>query len=265
MPVTLFQCKPVDGYWERFSSLDPTHPDCIVHTNAFADGSGVPNIITDILMLLLPLLFVWQLQLRNSQMIALLGVFALGIFNIIISIVRLVYTLKFSLVSPDYTWDFTQAGFWTMLECSLAIICANLPTLRPLLDLLLHGAIQGRSRSLRPQPMSGKLAPSPFPASVHARLPPKNGSIWPSVKSASGSEEEDEDHLLRRDSEDPWVIRGDAKSVAPGRSTERSPQAHKAGEQVDLELRDLEGGVKRAINVGAFTPLDGREERQIDM
>lgn len=50
----------------------------------------------------------------------------------IISIVRLFY-LKISRDSHDPTWDSVPASYWTVVELNCGILCACLPTLRPLL------------------------------------------------------------------------------------------------------------------------------------
>lgn len=50
----------------------------------------------------------------------------------IISIVRLFY-LKISRDSHDPTWDSVPATYWTVIELNCGILCACLPTLRPLL------------------------------------------------------------------------------------------------------------------------------------
>ena len=50
----------------------------------------------------------------------------------IISIVRLLY-LKIAKDSHDNSWDSVPATYWTVVELNIGIVCACLPTLRPLL------------------------------------------------------------------------------------------------------------------------------------
>jgi hypothetical protein len=54
--------------------------------------------------------------------------------------------------STDPAWDNTDTSLWSMIECSVAVICASLPALRPLLTKLsprLFGSI-GTQRSDKP-------------------------------------------------------------------------------------------------------------------
>lgn len=48
--VTIFQCTPVSGFWNRNKPAD-----CTVSDYAFFIGNAVPNIVTDLALLLLPL------------------------------------------------------------------------------------------------------------------------------------------------------------------------------------------------------------------
>ncbi|KAI9655564.1 MAG: hypothetical protein M1821_005357 [Bathelium mastoideum] len=135
--VGIFLCKPVSGFWERYSPTNPTHPDCSINSNEYFDGNAIPNIITDAAILILPLPFIWNLQLRRSQKVALTGIFALGIFVIIISILRLIWVARLDLASPDITWNFIPSETWSSVEPNIAVLCGNLPVLKPILNLIL--------------------------------------------------------------------------------------------------------------------------------
>ena len=50
----------------------------------------------------------------------------------IISIVRL-FTLRSAIDTHDPTWDNSPTSYWTIVELNCGILCACLPTLRPLL------------------------------------------------------------------------------------------------------------------------------------
>ncbi|EAQ93100.1 hypothetical protein CHGG_01335 [Chaetomium globosum CBS 148.51] len=85
------------------------------------------NIITDIVIFVLPLPALCRLNLRRGQKLALLGVFSLGFFTCAISVIRIQY-LK---LSADVTWDNVGASCWSIGEVCSGITCACLPTLRP--------------------------------------------------------------------------------------------------------------------------------------
>ncbi|KAI4224930.1 MAG: hypothetical protein L6R36_004289 [Xanthoria steineri] len=141
--MTIFQCKPVSGFWNR------TKPAiCNVDSQKFFIGNAIPNILTDVALMVLPLPYIWQLNRSKSQKIALAGVFLLGGFVIIVSIVRCVILVGIDLKSVDLNYNFAPLGVWTETEANIAILCACLPSCRPILSFILTG-------SLRPTGPSG--------------------------------------------------------------------------------------------------------------
>lgn len=75
--------------------------------------------------------------MRLATKIALSMVFALGIFDIIISIVRITYVTKVNF--HDVTYDDYNAQVWTVVEVSIAIIVACLPICRVVIQHFLPG------------------------------------------------------------------------------------------------------------------------------
>ncbi|KAK8124078.1 hypothetical protein PG999_003996 [Apiospora kogelbergensis] len=143
--VTILQCIPIHAFWQRYDPFNPMDPKqfrCGVELSPFFNGNSIPNIVTDSFVVLLPLPYVWQLQLRRSQRIAVGGIFALGAFVTIVSIVRLKLILNVDLLSADITWNFNDTIIWTNIETNTAIICACLPALKPLLTLALKGTLK---------------------------------------------------------------------------------------------------------------------------
>lgn len=70
--VSVFQCTPIEKAW---NTTLPGH--CIDLKKSFI-GNGVPNMLTDIAILLLPLKEVWNLQSTRLQKVQLSFVFLLG-------------------------------------------------------------------------------------------------------------------------------------------------------------------------------------------
>ena len=67
----LLECIPIHSLWD----FGPGH--CI-DLQAFFLGSGIPNVILNTVILVLPLPMIWTLQIERSQKIALSSVFLLG-------------------------------------------------------------------------------------------------------------------------------------------------------------------------------------------
>jgi len=70
--VAIFQCKPVTLQWNK--KLDGT---CINQLEYYR-YVRVPNVIHDLVMLVLPLPVVWKLRIAIRQKIALMSVFLFG-------------------------------------------------------------------------------------------------------------------------------------------------------------------------------------------
>ncbi|KAL8375645.1 hypothetical protein RB595_006973 [Gaeumannomyces hyphopodioides] len=140
--VSIFTCVPVHAQWDRLDPINPMSPadfTCGVDSSKFFIGNSVPTIVTDAFIVALPAPYVWKLQLRMSQKIAILGIFLLGAFVTIISMIRFNFIMRVDLTSPDITWNFSNAIIWTNAEGNIAVVCCCLPSLKPILNLMLHG------------------------------------------------------------------------------------------------------------------------------
>lgn len=127
--TTIFQCSPVEGFWDK-----SVNPRCSVDVYAFFIGNAVPNIVTDWALLLLPIPYIWRLHQNRFEKLGLCGIFMLGGFICIISIVRLyiMATQLFHTQSTDVTWLFIGSSTWTAVEVNIGIVSACLPSLRPI-------------------------------------------------------------------------------------------------------------------------------------
>ena len=70
----LFSCVPVNAFWEK--SLYPSSR-CI-NIPGYYLGVAVPNIATDVVLLIFPLPLIWGLHLAKSQKIAVTGIFVIA-------------------------------------------------------------------------------------------------------------------------------------------------------------------------------------------
>ncbi|KAG4435113.1 hypothetical protein IFR05_009400 [Cadophora sp. M221] len=118
-------CMPVASFW------DPTIQGKCIPFLPIWYTYAVVNIITDFSIFILPLPALKSLQLPKKQKIILFVIFGLGFFICAISLFRIRF-LKVAAKSTDPTWDNVDAATWSLLELSLAIISASLPTLRAL-------------------------------------------------------------------------------------------------------------------------------------
>ncbi|KAH6706333.1 hypothetical protein BKA61DRAFT_558837 [Leptodontidium sp. MPI-SDFR-AT-0119] len=145
--VNLFSCTPIAKSWD----LSITSGSCINRPIFYFANAGL-NIGTDFVMLLLPIPMLWNLHMPMRQKAGLIGVFMAGSFVCIVSIIRLKYLFPL-LKNPDITWAVVPALVWCTIEIDVGIICACLPTLKPVLrrhfPILLGSS--GRVSSRTPQ------------------------------------------------------------------------------------------------------------------
>jgi hypothetical protein len=71
--IVIFQCHPIEGVW------NPLLPErvCLSYQKFYL-GSAIPNILTDFMMVVLPIPYVLRLQMRTDQRVAVIGTFILG-------------------------------------------------------------------------------------------------------------------------------------------------------------------------------------------
>ncbi|KAF4214767.1 hypothetical protein CNMCM8980_000075 [Aspergillus fumigatiaffinis] len=121
--VTIFQCTPVNAYWDKTI----TQKTC-VNSKAQWLSYAVINIVCDVAILALPVYPVSQLHLARGKKIPLAAMFGLGTFVCITSIIRTT-TLAESAnnKSKDPTSGPIPATIWSVIEANVGIICACLP------------------------------------------------------------------------------------------------------------------------------------------
>ncbi|KAK2052452.1 hypothetical protein LY76DRAFT_491844, partial [Colletotrichum caudatum] len=123
--VCIFQCTPIEKAYMPF--IDGT---CIDLKASFI-GNAIPNILTDVAILCLPVRQVWKLQATLAQRLSLCFMFLLGGFVLCASIYRFTTIMQFQIA--DTTWTLATACTWCVVECACGVISACLPTLRPLM------------------------------------------------------------------------------------------------------------------------------------
>ncbi|KAI1204348.1 uncharacterized protein F4807DRAFT_447797 [Annulohypoxylon truncatum] len=126
---TFLLCRPLAYNWD--TSIKGSCGD----RNTVYVVAGATNMVTDFMVLLIPVPTIWKLSLPISQRIALTATFGLGLFITAISIIRLKSLMDISFTDP--TWTLPMGLMWTVLEPELEILVANFPFMRPYLSKIL--------------------------------------------------------------------------------------------------------------------------------
>ena len=123
----LLGCRPLAFFW------DPTIPGghCI-NINAFFRWISLPNILTDIAMLILPQPLIWTLQITRNQKIGLTLTFLTGSLGLVASIIRFTTFFQNNAIS-DGTFASVDLMSWAIIEPGIYLVASCLPPLRPLI------------------------------------------------------------------------------------------------------------------------------------
>lgn len=150
----IFQCVPISSHWTgeparciKFSKL------VIVH--------GVLNILTDFIIVGLPLPILWNLNLTRMKKWGLTLMLTTGLFVCIISTVRLPIVKEVD--TPDPSWDFVSPLTISAIELCAAVIAACIPTYRPFFNLIVNGDPTRDTKASSNHGISGKSNDSSFP------------------------------------------------------------------------------------------------------
>ncbi|KAE8350446.1 hypothetical protein BDV28DRAFT_150926 [Aspergillus coremiiformis] len=154
--ATLFMCIPIRGAW------DPSIPRRCIPNSILWSLNAALQITSDIIIVILPMPLLAKLQLPRRQKIALIAVFAFGVFGCAMSLARLTVLVK-RIKRPDRTKYNAAAANWSFIEANVAIICACLPLLRPIIVHLCPRIFlsQNRSQSDKP-PLNASDTVNPF-------------------------------------------------------------------------------------------------------
>ena len=121
-------CQPLAYFWDH--TIPGGH--CF-NTNAFFRWISLPNVLTDVIMLVLPLPFIWALHMTRNQKIGLTVTFLTGSVGLIASIFRFTKFFRNDAIT-DGTFSSVELMSWTIVEPGVYLIAASLPTLRPLVQ-----------------------------------------------------------------------------------------------------------------------------------
>lgn len=76
--VSVFQCSPIAKAWH------PNLPGTCINLKGSFIGNAVPNILTDIAILSLPVPVVWGLQASPAYRLSVIGLFLLGSLSVLL-------------------------------------------------------------------------------------------------------------------------------------------------------------------------------------
>lgn len=149
--LNIFQCRPVAAAFSPHSYK----AQCIPLLTEFICSAPV-NIVTDLAILALPIPVLTGMRLPKRQKYILVFTFSLGIFVTIVDVIRIYYLQQaISYVptslsndpgalfgdSPEFAWNASLSLMWSAVELNVGLICACIPTLKPLIIKILPSVL----------------------------------------------------------------------------------------------------------------------------
>ncbi|KAH7007944.1 uncharacterized protein B0I36DRAFT_258309 [Microdochium trichocladiopsis] len=126
----LFTCYPIDTFIDFFE-----HKNCVNQAAMFLTVLYT-NVVADFAILVLPVPMIMGLQLQLKTKLAVIGMLSLGAATCAISVTRVIAITsvanEYVRHPNDIIYYTAPVFYWTNIELSMAVVCACLPTLRPI-------------------------------------------------------------------------------------------------------------------------------------
>ncbi|KAH0610245.1 uncharacterized protein H6S33_011772 [Morchella sextelata] len=124
----LTQCHPFGLTWDKSLQGKCLSPQFM---SILAYGHSAANITTDFALLFLVIAMMWNVQMPRRQKMAVYGVFGLGTFASLASVVKFTLSVDFG-KKGDYLYDINGLATWSIVEIQAGITASSLPTIKPL-------------------------------------------------------------------------------------------------------------------------------------
>ncbi|KAI1456185.1 hypothetical protein F4805DRAFT_476273 [Annulohypoxylon moriforme] len=164
----VFECAPPSYAWEEINiNLDPpAQGHCKIDDFALTTASGALTIAVEVALFILPITMLSQLHLKYPQKIGLMLIFGTGILAIGAECARVGLEVSSYYPNTDANWTVADIYLWTVVEDSVGLICACLPTFGPVIlttKNVLSSYISGISslRSVKSSSVAWPGQPSP--------------------------------------------------------------------------------------------------------
>ncbi|RMJ25340.1 integral membrane protein [Aspergillus sp. HF37] len=139
---TVFQCSPVDYFWNRRTETGSCIDVDILINIAYVYSAGAA--LTDFTIGLLPVFLIWNLKMNRRSKLAVVGILSIGCIAGAAVIIRAPYVKNYK--SREFLYDTTDISIWSNVEAGLGITAGCLSTLRPLFRALRDTTSNSRSR-----------------------------------------------------------------------------------------------------------------------
>ncbi|KAI0114298.1 integral membrane protein [Nemania sp. FL0031] len=129
--ITFSQCTPVTFLWDRVGSgFQGTCWSPAIQQD-YGYFQGAFSAFSDLVLALFPISIIWNLKIPFHSKLIIAFLMSLGILATVAAAVKTVELRN--LATPDFTWDAVPLVYWFLAENWIIIICACVPTIKPLI------------------------------------------------------------------------------------------------------------------------------------
>ncbi len=169
----VFQCWPIPLAWTSDHTMQCLDLEKMIYSLT------IFSVFLNAATLILPLPLVWKLHLPHKRKLGVILLFILGGADLVVSIIRTLETKTIDATKADVTWIQCESTMLGLLEPCIAIVCACIPTQRPIFKKFFD-CLPSVSQSRTPPPQMGQSAWTvPFLMLLTSR-----GSTWESSSSS---------------------------------------------------------------------------------
>lgn len=125
--IAFLICRPISYNWDQVNQKGSCGNLTVAYTSI-----GIVDVISDIIIFVIPTPLVYRLKMRKSSKWATMGLFALGVFTVAAGAARtgMIFRVQFNPLDPDGP---TQNLIWAAIEPCVAIMVASLIVFKPLI------------------------------------------------------------------------------------------------------------------------------------
>ncbi|RJE20601.1 integral membrane protein [Aspergillus sclerotialis] len=150
---TVFQCDPVDFFWNRFSEKGKCLDVNLLISIGYVYTAGAA--LTDVTIGLLPVFLIWNLKMNRRAKLAIVGILSIGCIASAAVIIRAPFVKHYK--DREFLYNTTQISIWSNVEAGLGITAGCLTTLRPLFRAFRDTSSNSRSRPRGSFPLSSNM------------------------------------------------------------------------------------------------------------
>ncbi|KAF2150163.1 hypothetical protein K461DRAFT_323616 [Myriangium duriaei CBS 260.36] len=200
----LVQCIPLNYVWNK-----SVEGHCF-DTTAYYRYASLPNTITDVFMILLPIPAVWSLHTSRSTKIGLTITFLTGSVGFIAALVRTVRLFETDATyhgTIDHTWSAVDHNLWVVIEPGCYLFASSFVTLRPLLNHINSKVVEGQLSQRRFRSFSSLRSlfhsrdrSNAYPSTTSVELPempvPNHNNVFRAKMVTKVEDREDQEMLV---------------------------------------------------------------------